>query len=166
MSLDPRSNPSQPREDGDVSAGSLPGPKLSFEIGPIRPPSEGRDHSLLIRATRNCPWNRCLFCPVYKGQKFEYRRVEEIKEDVDTVKRLAEELKNMAQIEAPFVTGQLHDSHMVEKFAPSSYGVFATAPYAKDVHEGHDIKNVKGGESYGRNKKNQWFKRAISNLAQ
>jgi hypothetical protein len=62
-------------------------------MGPIRPPSEGRDHSLLIRATRNCPWNRCRFCPVYKGQKFEYRSVAEIKEDIDVALALAGELK-------------------------------------------------------------------------
>ena len=64
-----------------------------FELGPIRPPSEGRDHSLLIRATRNCPWNRCHFCNVYKGQKFQYRGVAEIKEDVDAARALAAELK-------------------------------------------------------------------------
>jgi hypothetical protein len=80
-------------EDGTLSDNSLPRTTWSFEIGPIRPPSEGRDHSLLIRATRNCPWNRCLFCPVYKGQKFQYRQVAEIKEDIDTVKGLEEELK-------------------------------------------------------------------------
>ena len=62
-------------------------------MGPIRPPSEGRDHSLLVRATRNCPWNRCRFCPVYKGQKFEYRSVAEIKEDIDVARALAGELK-------------------------------------------------------------------------
>ena len=65
----------------------------SYELGPIRPPSEGRDRSLLIRATRNCPWNRCHFCPVYKAQKFEYRSVEEIKEDIDAAQALAGELK-------------------------------------------------------------------------
>lgn len=64
-----------------------------YEMGPIRPPSEGRDHSLLIRATRNCPWNRCRFCPVYKGQKFEYRTVAEIEEDIDVARALAGELK-------------------------------------------------------------------------
>jgi Radical SAM superfamily len=64
-----------------------------YEMGPIRPPSEGRDHSLLIRATRNCPWNRCRFCPVYKGQKFEYRSVVEIKEDIDVAQALAGELR-------------------------------------------------------------------------
>lgn len=64
-----------------------------YELGPIRPPSEGRDHSLLIRATRNCPWNRCHFCSVYKGQKFEYRDVAEIKEDIGVAQALASELK-------------------------------------------------------------------------
>jgi len=64
-----------------------------YELGPIRPPSEGRDRSLLIRATRNCPWNRCRFCPVYKGQKFQYRSVSEIKADIDVARGLAEELK-------------------------------------------------------------------------
>ena len=64
-----------------------------FELGPIRPPSEGRDRSLLIRACRNCPWNRCLFCPVYKGKKFEYRTVDEVKGDIDAAQALAGELR-------------------------------------------------------------------------
>lgn len=55
----------------------------SFEIGPIRPPNEGEDCSLLIRATRNCPWNMCLFCPVYKNKKFALRSVEDIKRDIN-----------------------------------------------------------------------------------
>lgn len=53
-----------------------------YETGPIRPPSEAR--SLLIRLTRNCPWNRCEFCPVYKGEKFSRRSVEEIMRDIDS----------------------------------------------------------------------------------
>jgi len=53
-----------------------------YEMGPIRPPSEAR--SLLIRVTRNCAWNKCTFCPVYKGTKFELRDVEEIKADIKT----------------------------------------------------------------------------------
>ena len=43
----------------------------AFEVGPYRPPSEA--YSLLIRATRNCSWNRCRFCLMYKGQKLELR---------------------------------------------------------------------------------------------
>jgi radical SAM superfamily enzyme YgiQ (UPF0313 family) len=53
---------------------------MAYEQGPIRPPSEA--FSLLIRVTRNCPWNRCEFCGVYTGEKFSLRSVEEIKEDI------------------------------------------------------------------------------------
>ena len=67
--------------------------RWSYDLGPIRPPSEGRDRSLLIRATRNCPWNRCRFCPVYKTQKFEYRSPAEIRGDIDVAGALATELK-------------------------------------------------------------------------
>lgn len=56
-----------------------------FEQGPIRPPSESA--SLLIRVTRNCPWNRCSFCPVYKGSKFSVRPVDHVKQDIDMVHR-------------------------------------------------------------------------------
>jgi radical SAM superfamily enzyme YgiQ (UPF0313 family) len=55
---------------------------IPYEIGPIRPPSEVA--SLLIRVTRNCPWNRCVFCPVYKGEKFSMRPVEDVKNDITT----------------------------------------------------------------------------------
>ena len=58
-------------------------PYLGYEVGPIRPPSEA--YSLLIRLTRNCPWNRCTFCPVYKEQSFSKRSVEHIKKDIDTI---------------------------------------------------------------------------------
>jgi hypothetical protein len=54
-----------------------------FEQGPIRPPSEA--YSLLIRVTRNCPWNRCTFCPVYKGSRFSIRSVDHVKKDIDAV---------------------------------------------------------------------------------
>lgn len=56
-----------------------------FEQGVIRPPSEAS--SLLVRVTRNCPWNRCLFCPAYKGTAFSRRTVKEIKEDIDEMVR-------------------------------------------------------------------------------
>ncbi len=53
----------------------------AYDIGPIRPPSEA--NSLLVRVNRNCPWNRCEFCHVYKGTRFEKKSVEEIKGDID-----------------------------------------------------------------------------------
>ena len=54
-----------------------------FEQGPIRPPSEAR--SLLIRVTRNCPWNRCRFCPVYKDTDFSRRPLAHVLTDIEAV---------------------------------------------------------------------------------
>ncbi len=54
-----------------------------FEQGPIRPPSEAG--SLLVRVSRNCPWNRCAFCPVYKNLRFSLRTVEEVLQDLDAM---------------------------------------------------------------------------------
>lgn len=56
---------------------------MFFEQGPIRPPSEAE--SLLLRFTRNCPWNKCQFCSTYTGESFSRRSLEEIKNDVDGV---------------------------------------------------------------------------------
>lgn len=66
----------------------------TFELGPIRPPSEA--YSLLIRATRNCPWNKCLFCPVYKGTKFELRTVDEIQHDIEEAKGISDGINQIA----------------------------------------------------------------------
>ena len=66
--------------------------RYSFDIGMYRPPSEGGSFSLLLRFTRNCPWNKCTFCGMYKGQKFGYRSVEEIKADIDSVKAIIDEI--------------------------------------------------------------------------
>jgi len=62
-----------------------------FEQGPIRPPSEA--YSLFVRVTRNCPWNRCTFCPVYKGTRFSVRPVEHVKRDIDAVHKYVEALR-------------------------------------------------------------------------
>lgn len=66
----------------------------SFELGPIRPPSEA--YSLLLRVTRNCSWNRCKFCPIYKGEKFQLRSVEEIKQDIRTARAIQDKIKELA----------------------------------------------------------------------
>lgn len=59
-------------------------PYRGFEQGPIRPPSEAE--SLLIRISRNCPWNRCTFCSLYKGTKFTLRPVDHVLRDIDTIR--------------------------------------------------------------------------------
>ncbi|RTZ95533.1 MAG: radical SAM protein [Deltaproteobacteria bacterium] len=68
---------------------------LKFEQGPIRPPNEAQ--SLLLRFTRNCPWNHCLFCPVYKGRKFSLRTVEEIKDDIDTAREIVDDIEALSK---------------------------------------------------------------------
>jgi biotin synthase-like enzyme len=66
-----------------------------FEQGPIRPPNEAR--SLLLRLTRNCPWNQCLFCPVYKNRKFSLRSVDEIKQDIQSAKQIVDDIKALSE---------------------------------------------------------------------
>ena len=68
----------------------------NFEVGVYRPPSEGGSFSLLLRITRNCPWNRCAFCNMYKTEKFEVRSPEEIKGDIDSIAAICNELKEIS----------------------------------------------------------------------
>ena len=67
-----------------------------FETGVYRPPSEGGSDSLLVRFTRNCPWNRCTFCAMYKEERFEVRPVAEIRRDIDAMAALAEGLRTLS----------------------------------------------------------------------
>ena len=67
---------------------------LSYEQGPIRPPSEA--YSLLLRVTRNCPWNRCEFCHTYKNEKFSLRTLEEVKEDIHTIQEIVSEIRSLS----------------------------------------------------------------------
>ena len=60
----------------------------TIEAGPMGPIGEGE--ALIIRINHNCPWNRCLFCPVYKDRRFRPRSEAEILTDVDTVSRIWE----------------------------------------------------------------------------
>ncbi|MBW1855253.1 MAG: radical SAM protein [Deltaproteobacteria bacterium] len=67
-------------------------PHRGFEQGPIRPPSESG--SLLIRVTRNCPWNRCTFCGLYKNTTFSLRPISHVIKDIDLIRRYVERIKN------------------------------------------------------------------------
>jgi len=70
--------------------------KYQFETGVYRPPSEGGSASLLLRFTRNCPWNHCTFCSMYKGEKFQLRSPGELKADMDAMAALAGDLRNIS----------------------------------------------------------------------
>ncbi len=73
---------------------SLHGDCTSFEQGPIRPPSEAG--SLLIRVTRNCPWNRCAFCRTYQGERFSLRSVAEVKEEIRRIGETVEHIRALS----------------------------------------------------------------------
>ncbi len=60
--------------------------RRNYDFPPFRPPSEA--NSLLLRVTRGCPWNRCTFCSMYKGVKFEIRDLEEILGDIELARDL------------------------------------------------------------------------------
>jgi hypothetical protein len=66
-----------------------------FEQGPIRPPSEAS--SLLLRITRNCPWNKCKFCHLYKGEKFRIRKVDHVRKDIDQVRYFVDKIEKVVQ---------------------------------------------------------------------
>jgi len=68
---------------------------IGFELPQFRPPSEA--FSLLVRATKNCPWNRCAFCAMYKGKKFELRTVEDVKLDIWSLRSLADQVRDWAE---------------------------------------------------------------------
>jgi hypothetical protein len=68
-----------------------------------------------VRVIRNCTWNRCTFCPVYKGTKASQRDVEDVLADVDAMAAVAEVLreKGWAAVRA----GELpQQSYQVELF--------------------------------------------------
>jgi radical SAM superfamily enzyme YgiQ (UPF0313 family) len=63
----------------------------TMELGPMGPIGEGA--ALMLRVNRNCPWNQCLFCSVYKPSKFSVRSVEEVKRDIDAARRIGDLLE-------------------------------------------------------------------------
>ena len=82
----------------DYTADIIKLKSYSFEIGPIRPPSEGGSSSLLLRFTRNCPWGRCAFCygSPYNRERFELRSVDEIKADIESAAAIASVIKELS----------------------------------------------------------------------
>ncbi len=87
---------------------------------------------MLLRVTRNCPWNRCEFCHTYKEEKFSLRPVEEVKKDIDTIGEIASELKALSwaqgyagDITTPVVNRILQNPfHYPEGFASVSLWLY------------------------------------------
>ncbi|MBC2711483.1 MAG: radical SAM protein [Desulfosarcina sp.] len=94
-----------------------------FEQGPIRPPSEAG--SLLIRVTRNCPWNRCTFCPVYKGARFSVRPESHVIDDIDAVHRHVVTLKKLADGSGSILRQDV--SELMQCLSPQEQQAFGAA---------------------------------------
>lgn len=53
---------------------------MEYDMPLYRPPSEAR--SLIFQITLGCSWNKCLFCAMYKGKRFQVRPWEEVEKDI------------------------------------------------------------------------------------
>jgi hypothetical protein len=91
---------------------------MTYEHGPMRPPSEAG--SLLLRFTRNCPWNQRTFCPLYKGQEFSRCTLEGICRDIDAVGSILEDLRRLSC--SLGLTGQLNQGVMNTVMTSPTYG--------------------------------------------
>ncbi len=78
----------------------------SFEVGPIRPPSEAS--SLLLQVTRGCTWNKCRFCTVYRGGRFSIIQPDEIKRNIDNMAYFRDILMDCAGPEGIVDKGRLY----------------------------------------------------------
>jgi len=62
---------------------------------PSGPPTE--NCSLTFRLSRNCGWNRCLFCPAYKlGAQFSRRGFDEVKGEIRATSKRAKKTSQKA----------------------------------------------------------------------
>ena len=94
-----------------------------FEQGPIRPPSEA--YSLLVRVSRNCPWNRCKFCHLYKGSRFSIRPVEHVKRDIDAVYRHVESVRALGDHTGTITRGDIQP--LAASLEPTEWPAFQAA---------------------------------------
>ena len=53
---------------------------MEYEGIVIRPPSEAE--SLILQVTLGCSHNLCIFCPTYKGRRFQIKGLDRIKEEI------------------------------------------------------------------------------------
>jgi len=104
-------NASKCGASGEGPPGKRPAEEYrGVEQGPIRPPSEAE--SLLLRVTRNCPWNKCEFCPVYKGARFSRRPLEHVLADIDAIAAFIRRFQRVAS-----ESGRISQADLRREFA-------------------------------------------------
>jgi len=112
----------------------------TIEMGPMGPIGEGE--ALILRVNRNCPWNQCLFCPVYKGKRFSTRSVDEIKRDIDVIRRVCD-LVNEVSWDTGF-TGRI-EKEVVETLIrrhPEIYGQYPISVTEKQWPALESLSNI------------------------
>lgn len=57
-----------------------------YDFPPYRPPNEAG--SVLVRASRGCPWNKCAFCNMYKSMSFEIKPLDEVLSDIEKARNI------------------------------------------------------------------------------
>lgn len=117
--------------------------RLTLERGPIRPPSEAQ--SLLIRATRNCPWNRCAFCHTYHGEKFSIRSVDEISEEIARAGRIARRLLELSRLEG--IGGRISQSVVNRAYAEGEFEGQSIRSVATWLHQGDESVFIQDADS-------------------
>lgn len=100
--------------------------RRQYDFPPFRPPSEA--NSLLLRVTRGCPWNRCTFCSMYKGMKFERRPREEILEDISMARELYSD-----QVRTVFIGDSNSLVLRAEELVPILNALYTSFPHLERV---------------------------------
>lgn len=65
--------------------GAMPSRILDYDMPLWRPPSEARN--VIIQATLGCSYNRCSFCSMYRGKRFQARPLDEVFADIERAAR-------------------------------------------------------------------------------
>lgn len=79
----------------------------------------------MLRITRNCPWNRCSFCPVYKASKFSVRPVEQVKRDIDLIHKHVEAIRRMVDASGRIMLDEVRTAG--SSITPDEWQAFSAA---------------------------------------
>ncbi|MCX5918031.1 MAG: radical SAM protein [Deltaproteobacteria bacterium] len=119
----------------------------TMELGPMGPIGEGA--ALMLRVNRNCPWNQCLFCSVYKQSRFSARSVEEIKGDIDTARRIGDLLEGKSREMGLNGWIQQEVIEKVIREQPEIFGDYPTRVTQEQRRALRCLSNVAGWYMYG-----------------